>query len=359
MQKIQKKPKPDRRRKTAKPRLCRALVPLDTKSIRSGLIKKLRRAKRGFEKTEAEFKHHIENEIHCFDLWRRTHFGAELNHLLMRTRELDGKQYLHQLIEDCAETANLSQRKAYAFIIENSSDDWQEQLVFAADWFDRLEEEEELKWKKSDSCDEDDEDDEDDYHVFEYIDEFLREMLENEFDDNHFSDTCRKPDARIQEIYRGLCKRLHPDTGVEFDDDLRELWHEVQSAYSDRDLNRLEILQARVDAGSELESIGHPTCAEIITRTAEFKEGTSAIRESIRRAKLDISWGFDPEDKKKVAEASDYMRQGFAFEHSILDDLEERVAGTLASLAKPVGGRKKKRSKTGSKQTMTQGEFDF
>ena len=48
--------------------------------------------------------------------------------------------------------------------------------------------------------------------------------------------------ARIKELYRHLVRRLHPDSGTQADPFFASLWHDLQEAYNNRDLERLEIL---------------------------------------------------------------------------------------------------------------------
>lgn len=61
-------------------------------------------------------------------------------------------------------------------------------------------------------------------------------------------------EARCKQIYRRLVRRLHPDTGAESSPQARQLWHDLQDAWQQRDLDRLELLQAMVelqDGGDE------------------------------------------------------------------------------------------------------------
>lgn len=53
--------------------------------------------------------------------------------------------------------------------------------------------------------------------------------------------------SRIKELYRQLVRRLHPDTRAESDAEVSAVWHEVQEAYSDGNVERLEMLLAMTD----------------------------------------------------------------------------------------------------------------
>lgn len=55
----------------------------------------------------------------------------------------------------------------------------------------------------------------------------------------------------IKTLYRQLVRRLHPDLNPDLSDSLKERWFEVQEAYEDRDLTRLEKLLALCDEGGD------------------------------------------------------------------------------------------------------------
>jgi hypothetical protein len=55
---------------------------------------------------------------------------------------------------------------------------------------------------------------------------------------------------RFKETYRLLVRRLHPDTGKNPDPFLQSLWHDLQEAYKNRDLERLELLLAITDVNT-------------------------------------------------------------------------------------------------------------
>lgn len=58
-------------------------------------------------------------------------------------------------------------------------------------------------------------------------------------------------DDEIKQIYRQLVRRLHPDLNPDLSESLRERWFEVQQAYDDRDLTRLEKLLALCEEGGD------------------------------------------------------------------------------------------------------------
>ncbi len=68
------------------------------------------------------------------------------------------------------------------------------------------------------------------------------------------SKKARGPTAQIEQIktiYRTLVRKLHPDLNPDVTETQRELWFEVQQAYSDQDLARLEMILAKHESDEE------------------------------------------------------------------------------------------------------------
>src|SRR6202020_2367124 len=60
-----------------------------------------------------------------------------------------------------------------------------------------------------------------------------------------------KPEAgRIKELYRLLVRRLHPDLRADKDAEVSHFWHDVQEAYEQGNVERLEMLLALTDLQS-------------------------------------------------------------------------------------------------------------
>ncbi len=86
--------------------------------------------------------------------------------------------------------------------------------------------------------------------------------------------------ARVKELYRLLVRRLHPDSGADYDGESARLWHSLQEAYQNNDLERLEILLAITDihdgSGTAQASLFH-----LRQVTAEFLRGERALRQKL------------------------------------------------------------------------------
>ncbi len=145
--------------------------------------------------------------------------------------------------------------------------------------------------------------------------------------------------ARIKEKYRWLVRRLHPDTRKEKRPDLLALWHEVQQAYFERDLDRLETLAALVEVREGL--LGEQTgLFRARAALSEMKSALHALNRSLAEARLEIMWGFSlatVEERDKL-----YVRVGVKLRTEIecaKSDLA-RVETSLRSWSRPPSGRR-------------------
>jgi hypothetical protein len=101
----------------------------------------------------------------------------------------------------------------------------------------------------------------------------------------------RDEQGRIKEIYRLLVRRLHPDTRADRDSEVSMLWHEVQEAYNDGNLERLEMLLALTDVQSD--TAGEQTSLfQLRAVLDELREAFNALQRNLRAAREDPAWGF-------------------------------------------------------------------
>lgn len=86
--------------------------------------------------------------------------------------------------------------------------------------------------------------------------------------------------ARVKELYRLLVRRLHPDSGADYDGESARLWHSLQEAYQNNDLERLEILLAITDI-HDGSGTAQATLFHLRQVTAEFLRGERALRQKL------------------------------------------------------------------------------
>lgn len=108
------------------------------------------------------------------------------------------------------------------------------------------------------------------------------------------SASAGKREPKIKNLYRDLARRLHPDTQAEktFEARKKELWLEVQAAYQDGDLERLEVLAAKADLIEGL--IGeHTTVSQIRGITSNLRDSLRAVLQRLGMAERHIAWKFN------------------------------------------------------------------
>lgn len=99
-------------------------------------------------------------------------------------------------------------------------------------------------------------------------------------------------EARIKVLWRELAFALHPDQSNSASDPAKlDLWHQVQEAMSARDLDRLEVLHARLQVMTG--ELGPQTpVSRIMALTEMYRESRNALRRRIRDLRKSREWGF-------------------------------------------------------------------
>jgi hypothetical protein len=101
-----------------------------------------------------------------------------------------------------------------------------------------------------------------------------------------------KPEAaRIKELYRLLVRRLHPDLRADKDAEVSHFWHDVQDAYDQGNVERLEMLLALTDLQSN--AVGdHTSLFQMRSALKELRKAFQALQRSLVEAKKDPAWKF-------------------------------------------------------------------
>ena len=97
--------------------------------------------------------------------------------------------------------------------------------------------------------------------------------------------------GRIKEIYRLLVRRLHPDLRADRDAEVSHFWHDVQEAYGQANLERLEMLLALTDLQSNAAG-DHTSLFQMRSVLTELRKAFRALQRSLGQAKKDPAWKF-------------------------------------------------------------------
>jgi len=130
--------------------------------------------------------------------------------------------------------------------------------------------------------------------------------------------------ARLKTLYRKLAFALHPDANPDLSARERKIWDEVQIAYAERDLERLEILHAWTESGSEgwLDRMTHLGTLRklVLEKRAEVRASLAGFN----RLKKAVPWKYwtGREDERRIDAIRAHLELEFLRE---LTRLERRL----------------------------------
>jgi hypothetical protein len=282
-----------------------AVIKLDSTVIKADFMRRHQEIKRLFEQTQAQWHKHCSEEKPEYERWEHLTFGS----LEQEIRELQSmvhrKDTLYRQAELYADYCDISTPAAFCIIEAHLKEGGDIQELFNNG-----------EKSGSDGGDFEDEDIFDD--IEDIIGDFFKDLFGNKDDDERFHrsgrhheetthehKTASNHEKRLRLIYWKLCRQLHPDTGCEFNEYNRELWHTIQEAYKNKDLERLETIQARLDLQNDI-SNGAVSCSGILAVIKEFEQGIKSVTSLINKAKRQRVWGFLrwPEKKRTKHQAA-------------------------------------------------------
>lgn len=309
-----------------------SLVLVENSPLKKKYLQNCKRSIKELEKAKIELERYNQVDRLEYEKWYNSVFGAKLTEL----RETHGKaaEMYHLLseIEDYKFSNHTTYYEAYQAVIdrrehpEKYQNEKRSKSFFdddddGSDFFDDDDDDDD------DSFEEDDFDDEYNDHkknrdhsdeelteeeIEELFEEFIQcnpefkrlppemkrimfEHFKSNFNVRSKTKTKEENDYRsvekLKKIYRVLVRKLHPDYRKENNPRLDEIWHEVQIAYNQKDVERLELLLALSDIQqgkfSEISSV-----SQLIAIHEEYKKQLKVIRSQIRKAKKDVAWNF-------------------------------------------------------------------
>jgi hypothetical protein len=154
------------------------------------------------------------------------------------------------------------------------------------------------------------------------------------------------PHSRLKELYRDLARRLHPDVNVELDEKRKNLWHQVQEAYENRDVERLETLSLM---SGVLDKEARP--GQSLGALKEFYlnlcQGLKRLKAQISECRKDPAWKF--EKARHHADQLENFRYQMAIqmedERAELLELVEEAEFQIERWKRPAGKRRRNRGR--------------
>jgi hypothetical protein len=148
-----------------------------------------------------------------------------------------------------------------------------------------------------------------------------------------------KPEqSRIKELYRLLVRRLHPDTRADNDAEVSSLWHEVQEAYEQGNVDRLEMLLALTDILSN--ATGDQTSLfQLRSVLAELCQAFDALQRNLRAAKKEYAWNFVRLKDRTALEKR--VRRELESDLALQQDQLRQLEALIARWSAPRKARKK------------------
>ncbi len=309
---------------------CTAMVLVDSAQVRKKYISQCKRARTTYQKARQELDVYEQQDKPAFDRWIHAQLGAELTAIReLRERHREKNSLCNRIILE-SHLSGSSMHESYKRIKNGET---------------------EMKDKFHENFEDDDLEDDDVEDPFAYFDE-------DPFDDDEFYEDFRdfeeefkrfffgwrdgqdeartakeKAPARrrqqgakkrkLKAVYREVCRRLHPDAEGGATNEELEIWHQVQEAYQQEDLERLEFLRAKTDIAQN--GISHSTpVSHVQMMTEEYKQARASLRKLIRKARQDEAWGFARWSKDKADSVlKKYWRHLKQDKTAIKEELEE------------------------------------
>ncbi len=246
------------------------IIIIDEKPLRKAALSEIEQANALLDQLKSEWIVYSEKDQSAYSRWLYTEFSPVIGEITHCIRELREKHRLIEAVQEEAELKNIDLSEAYQNVISGKShrDQPSEEKVQS--------------------------------HDDEWSDEATSD---SKFEMPSDSDA----DGRIRQVYRYLAKILHPDVQA----GPREPWHsalwlEVQEAYGEKNLGRLETIAERLKS-KQKQSFSLPTIWELRQMISRTIQSIGALRWDLKRARRDRSWGFSKpmkgKRKKKIAQA--------------------------------------------------------
>ena len=361
-------------RKPAQKNLCRSLIRLDTGRIKNEFRRKCHEAREDFENIQKTLDFYEKQERPAYVSWLRLNMGAEMAEFKRFQEEISRKNLILKELE-------------YRGTVMPNADraEIHEQLIMELDSgiknpFTHFDDDFSGRGMGDGGFGEDFDDmeyDDDifgDDDIFEDFADELEDLDEDEFMRDPFgtfqemfdrvsgghgkkagSGRETSKETKIKDVYRAICKKLHPDTGADFNAKNSGLWHEAQEAYETRNVERLESILAicEMETGDPKTAV---TCSQMMEIVSHYRKGIDSIRNILHyECRSEEDWGFMSWDgkakKRRLEKIRKLMKKDLDSCRKNLEHVETRISHWKTS-----GKSNKNKKIFGHKNQMA---FDF
>ena len=97
--------------------------------------------------------------------------------------------------------------------------------------------------------------------------------------------------VRVKDLYRSLVRKLHPDSQGQMTPEKLEWWHEVQEAYAEADIARLEKILTLCELSDD-STAAHTSVSTLQRLTAQFKTTLRTVKRELTGYRREPAWNF-------------------------------------------------------------------
>ncbi|MBP9889061.1 MAG: hypothetical protein KBF93_22390 [Leptospiraceae bacterium] len=311
----------------------KALVVIEQTKVRKKYIQGCKRTIKDLEKAKQEWEEYQSVDVPSYEKWYNQNFGSDLSQIREAHQKAIDLNSTLQEIRHWIMKKDISPYEAYKLVMDRKANPEKYRLLDEEE--EARQREQKRKWKDKYGRDffgedenfDNEEDEEEEFFgnnrepseeelkmMFEFFiqanpsikskmkdkgfydfmfERFKEDVLGRKKTDSESNNESGKTTAedRIKNIYRILVRKLHPDFQTEITPHMQSLWHEVQSAYKAKDLERLETILAisNIQTGDFSEEI---SVSQILNVQSEYKNQLKSLRAQIRKARKRVEWGF-------------------------------------------------------------------
>ncbi|HMV45674.1 MAG TPA: J domain-containing protein [Leptospiraceae bacterium] len=267
----------------------RRLITVNQTVIRKKIISECQKTIKKIDKAQREIDQFQKIDKPAYDRWIQENFGEKIQKIRQSSIEIQEKRELIEEVQDEAFRQGITFVEAYKIVIEKRKN------------VNPKEEKEKTSTENENFWENNFEDEEDIFR--EDLNEFFKRFNEKFNQSAEDFESIRKGfglgrkgsekdlDSRLKERYRIIVQKLHPDKNRDASDLEKELWHEAQEAYKQKDLDKLDFIITMFNI--KVGSIGiESSVFDLKSANSKLMQKLKSIANSIKAAKKEPSWGF-------------------------------------------------------------------